>query len=163
MRPTKFALFLTLVFTLAVTAGAAVKVGDTFPDLTAARLEGKLPDALAGKVVLVDFWASWCGPCAQSFPAMDELQKKYGPQGFVIVAVSVDDNRGDLDRFIKKHAVSFTVVRDAKQKLVAQADIGTMPSSFLLGRDGRVAFVHYGFEGDKTKKQYVSEIETLLK
>ena len=67
-----------------------IKVGDTLPDLAAARLEGKLPDTFKGKVVLLDFWASWCDPCKASFPAMVELQKEYGPRGLVIIAVNVD-------------------------------------------------------------------------
>jgi cytochrome c biogenesis protein CcmG/thiol:disulfide interchange protein DsbE len=154
---------LFLACAVAFNAGAALKVGDTFPNLVTAKLDGKLPENLSGKVVLVDFWASWCGPCAQSFPVMDELQKKYGSQGLVIVAVSVDEKKSDFDAFLKKHAVSFTVVHDASQKLVEQAGITAMPGSFLMGRDGHVTFVHSGFFGGETRKQYVSEIESLLK
>lgn len=163
MHLSKTTLLLALSLGLLLSAGAAINVGDQFPDLAAAQLTGKLPDHLAGQIVLVDFWASWCVPCARSFPVMDELQKKYGPQGFVVIAVSVDDSQSDLDQFIKKHPVSFTVVHDVTQKLVAQADIATMPSSFLVGRNGKVAFVHHGFAGDETKNQYISEIESLLK
>jgi len=163
MRPSKITLLLALSLGLLLPAEAAINVGDQFPDLAAAQLAGKLPDNLSGKVVLVDFWASWCAPCVRSFPVMDALQKKYGPQGFVVIAVSVDENQSDLDQFVKKHPVSFTVVHDVTQKLVAQADILTMPGSFLLGRNGKVAFVHHGFNGDETKNQYVSEIESLLK
>ena len=81
----------------------------------------------------------------------------------MVIAVSVDENQSDLDLFVKKHPVSFTVVHDVTQKLVAQADIATMPGSFLLGRNGKVAFVHHGFNDDETKNQYISEIESLLK
>ena len=139
-----------------------IKVGDTLPDLTAVKLEGKLPETLKGKVVLLDFWASWCDPCKASFPAMEELQKQYGAQGLVIVAVNVDENRSDMEDFLKTHAVSFTVVRDARQKLVAEAGIATMPSSFLVDSAGTVRFVHAGFHGEETKKQYRQEIESLL-
>ena len=163
MRRSKIFLLLAASVSLLLPATAAIQVGDRFPDLATAQLVGKLPDHLAGKVILVDFWASWCAPCARSFPAMDELQKKYGPQGFAIIAVSVDEHQSDLDHFVQQHPVTFTVVHDASQKLVAQTDIATMPGSFLLGRDGRVAFIHRGFSGDETKKQYISEIETLLK
>ena len=94
---------------------------------------------------------------------MDELQKKYGAQGLVILAVNEDDNKSDMDVFLKSHAVSFTGVRDAKQSLVEVAGIGTMPGSFVLGRDGKVAYAHNGFHGSETKKQYEQEIESLLK
>ena len=142
---------------------AGFKAGDALPDLSSLKLEGKLPDSLKGKVVLLDFWASWCEPCKQSFPVMDELQKRYGEQGLVVVAVNVDENRSDMDDFLKENAASFTIVRDAAQKLVAQAGIATMPSSFVIDRDGKVRFAHTGFHGADSKKQYEQEIESLLK
>ena len=141
---------------------ADVKVGDAMPDLTAYKLEGDLPKATKDKVVLLDFWASWCGPCEESFPAMVDLLKKYGSQGLVIVAVNVDEKKADMDGFLKSHAATFIVVRDAKQKLVEKTGISTMPSSFLIGKDGKVAYSHSGFHGSKTVKQYEHEIETLL-
>ena len=144
------------------TAHAALKVGDTLPDLTSFKLEGKLPDGLKGKIVIVDFWASWCGPCAKSFPVLDELQKKYADR-LVVLGVSVDEKAADMETFLKKRPVSFAVVRDAEQKLVATAEPATMPTSFVLDRDGKVRFLHNGFHGDDTRKQYLSEIESLLK
>ena len=151
-----------LSFCLTLFAGG-LKAGDPLPDLAPLKLEGALPDTLKDKVVLLDFWASWCDPCKASFPVMDELQKQYGPQGFVIIAVNVDENRADMVDFLKSHAVTFTVVRDAAQKLVAQSGIATMPSSFLIDRSGKVRFQHTGFHGNDTKKQYQQEIESLLK
>jgi thiol-disulfide isomerase/thioredoxin len=142
---------------------AGLKPGDTFPDLASFKLEGKLPASLKDKVVLIDFWASWCDPCKDSFPALNELQKRYGPQGFVIIAVNVDENRADMEAFLKKHAADFTVVRDADQKLVAKVDVATMPSSLLLDRSGKIRFAHSGFRGEETKKKYEQEIESLLK
>ena len=144
------------------TASAALKVGDTLPDLASFKFDGKLPDSLTGKVVLVDFWASWCLPCAKSFPVLDELQKKYGDR-LVILAVNVDEKAANMEAFLKKHPVSFTVVRDAQQKLVAIAEPATMPTSFLLDGEGKVRFLHNGFHGEDTRKEYVSEIESLLK
>ncbi|MBI5772648.1 MAG: TlpA family protein disulfide reductase [Verrucomicrobia bacterium] len=162
----KFAAFAAVsLFALAFTAAAAaLKPGDAFPDLAPFQLEGTVPD-LKGKVVLVDFWASWCPPCKASFPVLEELQKKYGPQGFVLLAVNVDEKKADMDGFLKsrKPPVSFTVVRDSQQKLVAAVSVETMPTSFILGPDGKVKAVHSGFHGDKTKKQYAAEIEELLK
>lgn len=143
-------------------ASAALKVGDTLPDLASFKLDGKLPDSLKGKVVLVDFWASWCLPCAKSFPVLDELQKKYGDR-LLIIAVNVDEKAANMDSFLKKHPVNFTVVRDGGQKLVAVVEPQTMPTSFILDGEGKVRFVHSGFHGEDTRKEYLSEIDSLLK
>jgi peroxiredoxin len=141
---------------------AAFKAGDTVPDLATFGLEGKLPDSLKGQVVLLDFWASWCGPCKISFQAMQELTKKYGEQGLTIVAVSVDESSEKMQEFLKAAKVSFTVVRDSQQKLVAAADIPSMPTSFLIDRSGKIRFLHGGFD-DHTMRDYVKEIDQLIK
>ena len=153
----------TLLAGTLFTAPAALKVGDTAPDLAGFKLEGPLPSSFKGKVVILDFWASWCGPCAESFPVMDELQKKYQDQGLVIVAVSVDEKAAKMETFLKKNPVSFTVVRDAQHKLVATAEPQTMPTSFVIDRAGKVRFLHNGFHGATTQKEYVEQIESLLK
>jgi len=142
-------------------AGTPAK-GDKFPDLSTYGLEGTLP-SLGGKVVLVDFFASWCGPCKESFPAMEKLHQKYGSQGLVIVAINLDKKAEDMQSFLNDHPVTFTTVRDGSYKLVNEIKIPTMPSSFMLDRSGKVFAVHRGFEGGKTEKQYAEEIESLLK
>jgi thiol-disulfide isomerase/thioredoxin len=144
-------------------SAAGIKTGDVFPDLASFTLEGRLPDTIKGKVVLVDFWASWCAPCKASFPALDELHRRYQDRGFVVIAVSVDDNRARMEDFLKNHKVGFSVLRDARQKLVENVGVGAMPSSFLLDREGKVRFAHTGYRGAETKKKYEEEIELLLK
>jgi len=156
-------LALSLLTTVILAASSQLKVGDAFPDLTKFSLEGKPPENLRGKVVIVDFWASWCGPCRASFSAMEQLYKKYGQDGLVVVAVNLDDKRAAMEEFLKKNPVSFPVVRDANKQLVVQVNIASMPSSFVLDSDGRVYSVHNGFRGEDTQKQYEQEIETLLK
>jgi thiol-disulfide isomerase/thioredoxin len=143
-------------------SAASLKVGDSFPDLGQFKLEGALPDT-KGKVVLIDFWASWCEPCKESFPTMNELQKRYGPQGLIVIAINVDESKADMTAFLKKHSASFTVVRDATQKLVEKAGISTMPTSFLIDTNGKIRSTHSGYRGDETKKKYEQEIEGLLK
>lgn len=157
------ALVASLLLLLPVFSVGALKQGDRMPDLASYKLEGRLPDKLQGRVVLLDFWASWCGPCKLSFPAMEKLNQEYEKKGLTIVAVSIDEKRENMERFLKEMKVSFPTVRDAQQKLVAAADVQAMPTSFLVDRTGKVRFVHDGFYGDQTVKKYHEEIEQLLK
>ena len=94
---------------------------------------------------------------------MDELQKKYKDQGLVILAVSVDEKASKMDAFMKNHPVAFTVVRDAEHQLVATAEPQTMPTSFVIDRAGKIRYLHNGFHGIATQKEYVEQIESLLK
>ncbi len=144
-------------------AAAAWKEGQALPDLSKAGLDGTLPASLKGKVILVDFWASWCPPCKASLPVLDALQKKFKDAGLVVLGISVDDRAEDMAKFLKDHPVSFPVVRDAVQKLVAEADVSSLPSSFVVDRSGRIRHVHVGFHGERTEKEYTAEIEALLK
>ena len=100
----------TLLAGTFITAQAALKVGDTLPDLASFKLEGKLPDALKGKIIVVDFWASWCAPCAKSFPVLDELQKKYADR-VVVLAVNVDEKKSKMDAFL---AFSILVLNNSR-------------------------------------------------
>ena len=141
---------------------APLKEGDAFPDLAQFNLEGTVPD-LQGKIVIVDFFASWCEPCKASFPVLEGLHKQYSQKGLVIVAVNVDKKKADMEEFLKKHPVTFTVVRDGSAKLVGAVKPPTMPSSFLLDKEGKVHAFHRGFKGEETGKKFVEEIEALLK
>lgn len=145
---------------LAVQAGW--KTGSTLPDMKASGVQGTVPD-LAGKVVLVDFWASWCSPCKASFPVLNALQEKYAKAGLVILAINEDESPDAMRRFLKEHPVSFAVVHDAGHKLVELAAVDSMPTSFLVDRQGKIRHLHNGFHGDKTKQRYEEEIEALLK
>lgn len=150
-------------FSLALAAIAGQpKPGDTFPSLTEFKLEGALPDLASGKVVLIDFWASWCGPCKASFPAMADLQKRYGEKGLVVLAVNVDERAEAMAAFLKRNPAGFAVLRDANHKLVEKVNVATLPTSFLLDRQGVVRFVHNGFRGKETVHDYEREIELLL-
>ncbi len=149
-------------FVLLASSGAAqVKPGDAFPSLTAADLDGVVP-ATAGRVVLVDFWASWCSPCQASFPAYGRLQADYAGRGLVILAVSVDQSPSAAAAFVRKLRPGFPTAVDRGQKLVRAVQVPTMPSSYLVGRDGRVRFIHAGFYGRRTESELRQEIDVLL-
>jgi thiol-disulfide isomerase/thioredoxin len=154
--------FAALCVTVNLAPAAPLKEGDAFPDLSAYGLEGTLPD-LHNKIVLIDFFASWCGPCKDSFPAMEELHKKYGDKGLVIVAINLDKKPADMEKFLQAHPASFVILRDPANKLVSEVKIPTMPSSFLLDGSGKVVSAHRGFKGTESVKKYEQEIESLLK
>jgi thiol-disulfide isomerase/thioredoxin len=149
----------------AATGAAAIKEGEAFPKLDPAELRlltrGAFPET-AGKVVLVDFWASWCAPCKASFPMMAKLQRDFGPKGFVVVAVGIDEKAAAADAFVKKLSPDFPAVHDQGQTLVRKVEVPTMPTSYLIGRDGKVRFVHQGFHGDRTEAELRRQIETLV-
>jgi thiol-disulfide isomerase/thioredoxin len=148
-----------------VVARAELKVGDAFPALAPAGVvslaSGDVPTVGSGGVTLVDFWASWCAPCKASFPAMAKLQSEFGGRGFAIAAVSVDEKPAAASAFVKKMAPPFATLHDREQRLVSQVGVPTMPTSYLVGRDGRVRFIHVGFHDD-TDKLLRREIESLL-
>ena len=113
-----------------------------------------------GKVVYLDFWASWCGPCRLSFPYMELLRSAYARKEFVVIAVNVDHSRERADAFLNQVGGNVPVVYDPKGAIAAKYHVSEMPTSVLIGRDGRVRFVHQGFFETKTP-QYESHIEEL--
>lgn len=157
----KSCLALAVMLGSALSAMAEVKVGQPFPRLDAFGLEGSLPDT-SGKVVLVDFWASWCAPCRASFPSYSTLQKELAAQGFVLVAVSVDKQAGAYGDFLKKYAPGFATVRDATQRLAAEVKVPGMPTSYLIDRHGVLRAVHVGFHGDSSVREIRDQIVRLL-
>lgn len=138
-----------------------LKVGDSFPALDRADLEGSVP-AIKGKVVLVDFWATWCPPCRQSFPAFERLTKRFGSDKFVIVAISVDESPANLKRQLAAHPPTFATPHDAKHTLASTVAPPGMPTSYLLDRGGVVRFIHAGFHAGSTEKELETEITKLL-
>ncbi|TRZ69460.1 MAG: TlpA family protein disulfide reductase [Rhodocyclaceae bacterium] len=102
-------------------------------------------DDYAGKVVYLDFWASWCGPCKQSFPWLNEMQIKHGAKGLQIIGINLDTKLEDGLRFLATTPAAFTIAFDPSGKSAKQYGIKGMPSSVLIDREGRVAYMHAGF------------------
>jgi thiol-disulfide isomerase/thioredoxin len=147
---------------LAAAAQAQVKPGMIFPALGSSGLTGgSLPDT-TGKVVFVDFWASWCAPCKASFPAYSQLNTDYASRGLVIVAVSVDDSPDAFAAFVAKMKPTFATFNDGQHRLVEAVQVPTMPTCYIVDRMGKVRFMHAGFHGGQTERDLRSEIETLL-
>jgi thiol-disulfide isomerase/thioredoxin len=116
----------------------------------------------AGKVVLLDFWASWCSPCLKSFPWMNGLQQKHSGDGLVVVAINVDQDRKLADTFLGKTPAKFRVEYDPAGAIARKFDVQAMPTSFLIDRRGKVRFRHEGFK-EKSRDSREKQIEQLLK
>jgi alkyl hydroperoxide reductase subunit AhpC len=151
---------LAVYFSAQSLACADINVGDLFPSLNDS-LTGPIPDT-HDKIVLVDFWASWCAPCKASFPAFNQIQKDYASMGFVVIGVSVDAVASAYTNFISKTPPDFFTIRDTNQSLVKQVHVPMMPTSYLIGKNGVVRYMHKGFHSSKTEQELRNEIKTLM-
>jgi thiol-disulfide isomerase/thioredoxin len=136
---------------LAAPPACAAGLGETAPAFTLPTAAGDTVSLgrLRGKVVYVDFWASWCGPCRRSFPWMNEMHRKYRDQGLAIVAVNVDKKRADAERFLAQLPAEFTIVYDAPGATPAAYAVKGMPSSYLIDAAGRIVAVEQGFRDER--------------
>jgi peroxiredoxin len=148
---------------LAVFSSASMAEEKTAPDFTLPAHKGGTIQLskLRGKVVYVDFWASWCGPCRRSFPWMNAMHKRYGAKGLVIVAVNLDREAALANKFLKELPPDFHVVFDPKGDVAKRYGIPGMPSSYIIGRNGRIQYSHAGFR-EANKADLESRIKTLL-
>ena len=142
--------------------GKGIKQGDKAPQFALDSMNGAGKMTLApGKVTIVDFWATWCEPCKKSFPKLQELYVKYKASGLEIVAVSVDDEKNGITDFAKTHGAKFPVGWDDGKKLAEKWKPENMPSSYIVGKDGTVKFIHRGYH-DGEENEVEKEIKSLL-
>jgi cytochrome c biogenesis protein CcmG/thiol:disulfide interchange protein DsbE len=116
---------------------------------------------LRGKVVLVDFWASWCRPCRQSFPWLNAMQSKYADRGLVVIGVNVDRDRAEADRFLRDVPAAFRIVYDPAGTLASKYDLPGMPVSYVIGPKGEVVGRHVGFR-NALRAEREAELQKLL-
>lgn len=111
-----------------------------------------------GKVVYVDFWASWCGPCLQSFPFMNNLEHEFKDKGLQILAINMDETASEAQNFLAQHPAKFTVLTDSNQQCAKAFEVKAMPSSYLIDRNGVIRYEHLGFRSGETE-----QLQTLIK
>lgn len=158
---------LALCATLAVVAGTAspaLAPATTAPDFTLHAMTGanlQLKDQ-RGRVVMVNFWATWCGPCREEMPQLNRLYEKYRASGFVLLGVNVDDDTSKAAEVAKKLGLTFPVLLDTDKKVSKLYDLSTMPSTVIIDRDGKVRYVHRGYLAGY-EDNYEKQIRELLK
>jgi peroxiredoxin len=133
----------------------ALDVGDEAADFEAPLLAGDRSVSLSdhrGKVVYLDFWASWCDPCTKAIPALEKLRSEFSKDDFQILAVNVDKSSKKATRFLKKNPIGYPSVSDPKGKLPRKFGLETMPTSYLIDRDGVIRYIHRGFRKGDVKE-----------
>lgn len=167
--------FRTLALTLLCSAGSAllVSAADAAPSIAPGApapafqlpTSGSAPLALSdlkGQVVLINFWASWCGPCRQEMPVLEQLYRKYKPAGFTLLGVNVEPKSGDAIGFLKSTPVSFPILFDTASKVSTLYEVSGMPSTVILDRKGNVRFIHHGYKPGE-ESEYLDQIRTLMR
>jgi peroxiredoxin len=139
-------------------------VGATAPDFTVDTPGGgklKLSD-LKGKTVVLDFWATWCGPCRVELPHLARLHDKYRGSGFLLLGVNIDEDSNAAKALASKMGLTFPVLLDSKKEVVGSYDLNAMPATVLIDRDGRVRHLHRGYK-DGVEQVYEQQVRALLK
>src|SRR6201991_4434020 len=155
MRMIRLLLAAALATASALAAAANPATNAVAPDFTLRGADGRNVrlDELRGQVVLVNFWATWCGPCREEMPRLDSLYQKYHKSGFVLLGVNVDDDPHTALATAAKLGVSFPVLLDTDKKVSKLYDLSKMPSTVVIDRDGKVRFLTRGFRSG-TERDY---------
>jgi len=157
-------LLATLLAAVLALAPARAALDSPAPDFTLKSASGeniKLSE-LRGQVVLINFWASWCGPCRQEMPLLDQMYQKYGPLGFTLLGVNVEQDTKDAERMLKDAPVTFPILFDAQNQVSQLYDVTAMPSTVLVDRDGKVRYMHKGYQPGY-EDEYQTQIRALVR
>ncbi len=158
----QFTLMLSLAFGSALSS--AKEMNEPAPDFTLKSRQGenlRLED-FRGQVVMLNFWASWCGPCRQEMPLMDAIYEQYKDLGFTVLAVNVDENREEAHRFLDKVPVSYPILYDPESEVSERYNVQAMPTTVMIGRDGNARFIHYGYKPGY-EDEYEKQIRQLVR
>jgi peroxiredoxin len=155
-------LLIAVIGMLTPLAVSAAEVGKPAPDFTLKSLSGenlKLSE-MTGNVVLINFWASWCGPCREEMPLLNALHSKYEPLGFTVLGVNVEEDVNGAKGFLKNFPVDFPVLLDNTNKVSKQYKVIAMPTTVVVDRDGNMRYLHQGYKsGDEEKyRQMVKKL-----
>lgn len=146
------------------TLGFASTIDGPAPDFTLKSNSGKniRLNELKGEVILLNFWASWCGPCRQEMPELEKLHKKYQRLGFTVIGVNVEKDSSAANKILKKTPVTFPVLYDTENKTSKLYSVNAMPTTVIIDRDGNQRFLHLAYKPGYEKK-YEKQIKKLIR
>lgn len=154
---------------LAVVAFAQLSSGTKAPDFTLKDLNGKdfkLSSCFAkpGKVVVLDFWATWCPPCRRSIPHLIDLHERYGSKGMVVIGVALDRDLQTVADFVKQMKMKYKILHDPQGRSTGELyEVSSIPQIYVIDRKGVIRFTHLGYAGDDQAEQIESQVKKLLK
>lgn len=154
----------TLMFSTSVTYAASEKLSGKAANFTLKSRTGKniKLSELRGEVVMLNFWASWCGPCRKEMPLLEKIHKKYKKLGFTLLGVNVEQDTRAAKRYLKDVKVSFPVLFDPANKTSKLYNVSAMPTTILIDRNGNKRFLHKGYKAGY-ENHYKKEIKKLLR
>lgn len=162
---TRAVMLSAMLAAMLTTGGAsAIAIKENAPDFTLKTLEGSnlRLEEYRGQVVLLNFWASWCGPCRQEMPILDRLHQRYEDTGFAVLGVNVEGKAKPAQEIVDKTNVTFPVLIDQAQATSKLYNLQAMPSTVVIDRDGVIRYIHRGYKpGDEAK--YVEVVKTLIR
>ena len=150
--------------TIILTSVEAATISGPAPDFTLKSLDGKnlKLSEMAGNVVLINFWASWCGPCREEMPLLNALHNKYQALGFSVIGVNVEEQSQNAKSFIAERPVDFPILLDSNNTVSKLYDVIAMPTTVVVDRDGNMRFLHQGYQqGDEA--QYRKMVKKLIR
>ena len=156
-------LFFLLLATTATSHGAA-EAPSVAPDFTLKAGNGKniRLRELQGEVVMINFWATWCGPCRQEMPKLEQLHRQYQKAGFTLLGVNLDDNPGNAIGMARKLGVSFAILFDKDKQVSKLYKVDAMPMTVLIDRDGKLRYLHRGYKAGY-ETTYQTQVRELLR
>ena len=158
IKTLSFILFILFIEDL---QGIDSKSPKIFPDLANFKLDGYKSEELKNKILVFDFWASWCAPCKKAFPALCEIQNEYLNKDVVVVGVNVDKNKALMEKFLKKNRCNFKIIYDVDKKLISKLNVKTMPTTFIVDKNFKIIAEKQGYF-KKTKSEIKSILDKLI-